>query len=102
MIALTDYSSRKVIAEQVEEPAVIDYRKEAVLNPVKSKWEWQFKGGTGNLMKTTVGRVVVRNCEGDPIHVIKFDGKIKRNNAVSRMMDRYRARKFYTVNVEFD
>jgi hypothetical protein len=102
MISLTNYSSRKIIAEQVEEAPAIDYRKEAVMNPVKPKWEWQFKGGTGNLMRTTVGRVVVRNCEGEPIRIIKFDGKIKRNNAVVRMVNSYKSRKGYTVNVEFD
>lgn len=102
MISLTNYSSRKILAEQKDEPPVIDYRKEAVLNPVKAKWEWMFKGGSGNLIKTTIGRVVVRNCEGEPIRVIKFDGKTKRNNTVVRMVNSYKSKKGYTVNVEFD
>jgi len=101
MISLTNYSNRKTIAEQIPEPPAIDYRKEAALNPVKLRWDWQFKNGMGNLMNTTRGRVVVRNLKGEPIHSIKFDGKIRRNNAVAKMMDKYRV-KYFTINVEFD
>ena len=102
MIQLTNYSSGKILAEQIPYKAPIDFRREALLHPVKPKWDWQFKAGRGNLMNTTRGRAIVRNREGEPVRVIKFDGKIRRNEAVARLTDFCRPRKGYCVCVEFD
>jgi hypothetical protein len=102
MIQLTNYSSGKILAEQEPYKAPIDFRREAILHPVKPDWDWQFKSGPGNLMNTTRGRAIVRNRDGEPVRVIKFDGKIRRNEAVARLTDFCRSRRGYYVCVEFD
>jgi hypothetical protein len=82
--------------------APIDFRREALVHPVKKDWDWQFKGGMGNLMNTTKGRAIARNWEGAEVRVIKFDGKTRRNEAVAKLTDFCRPRKGYCVCVEFD
>ena len=56
MIQLTNYSSRKILAEQEPPKARIDFRREALLHPVKPDWDWQFKAGPGNLMNLVIMR----------------------------------------------
>jgi hypothetical protein len=102
MINLTNYSTGKVISEQPPYVAPIDFRREALVHPVKKDWEWQFKGGMGNLMNTTKGRAIARNWEGAEVRVIKFDGKTRRNEAVAKLTDFCRPRRGYYICVEFD
>jgi hypothetical protein len=102
MINLQNYSNGKILAEQPPYVAPIDFRREALVHPVKKDWDWQFKGGMGNLMNTTKGRAIARNWEGAEVRVIKFDGKTRRNEAVAKLTDFCRPRRGYCVCVEFD
>ncbi len=103
IVALSKYSSGKVLAEPTErkEQKVIDFHLEAVKNPVPYNEKWGYRRHYPNEQKTRKGWVEIHGQFDELIRRRKFTTRKERNDTVNRFVKLCHKGNYY-LQITFD